>query len=93
MPTHTIGRDLPRVSADAAITYLNAAQVRTRYGGMSDMALWRWLNDEDLGFPQPLVINKRRFWNAAELTAWEQSQADLQPPTDQADLLDGPEAA
>ena len=81
MPTHTIGRDLPRVSADATVTYLNAAQVRTRYGGMSDMALWRWLNDEDLEFPQPLVINKRRFWNAAELTAWERSQAALQALT------------
>jgi len=45
------------------------------------MALWRWLNDEDLEFPQPLVINKRRFWNAAELTAWERSQAALQALT------------
>ena len=25
-----------------ATVYLNAQQVRTRYGGMSDMALWRW---------------------------------------------------
>ena len=32
--------------------YLNAAQVRTRYGGVSDMALWRWLHDEDLKFPK-----------------------------------------
>ena len=39
MPTHTIGRGLPRISKDATVTYLNAAQVRTRYGGMSDMAL------------------------------------------------------
>ena len=75
MPTHTIGRDLPRVSADASVTYLNAAQVRTRYGGISDMALWRWLNDEVLKFPQPFRINGRRFWKASDLTAWESSRA------------------
>jgi len=51
--------------------YLNAAQVRTRYGGVSDMALWRWLHDEDLKFPKPLRINGRRFWNERELTAWD----------------------
>jgi len=26
------------------------------------MTVWRWLRDEDLGFPEPLVINGRRFW-------------------------------
>ena len=75
MPTHTIGRDLPRISKDATVTYLNAAQVRTRYGGMSDMALWRWLRDETLGFPKPLIINNRRFWLAAALTDWERTRA------------------
>ena len=74
MSTHTIGRDLPRVSADAATVYLNAAQVRSRYGGMSDMALWRWLHDEELGFPQPVRINKRRFWKATDLSAWERTR-------------------
>ena len=75
MPTHTIGRDLPRVSVDASTIYLNAAQVRSRYGGMSDMALWRWLHDDELGFPQPIRINGRRFWKASELTAWERTRA------------------
>ena len=56
MPTHTIGRDLPAASVDAETVYLNAAQVRSRYGGMSDMALWRWLQDDDLGFPKPFRI-------------------------------------
>jgi predicted DNA-binding transcriptional regulator AlpA len=74
MPTHA-GRELPRVSVDATTIYLNAAQVRTRYGGMSDMALWRWLQDETLGFPKPLVINNRRFWLAAALSDWERMRA------------------
>ena len=46
------------MSEDADTIYLNAAQVRSRYGGMSDMALWRWLRDETLGFPKPLIIRQ-----------------------------------
>jgi predicted DNA-binding transcriptional regulator AlpA len=69
------GRELPRASPDADTVYLNAAQVRRRYGGMSEMALWRWLQDETLGFPKPLIINNRRFWSAAALTAWERKHA------------------
>ena len=75
MPTHTIGRDLPRISKDVTVTYLNAAQVRTRYGGMSDMALWRWIHDGKLGFPPPIRINGRRFWRSDVLTAWEDTRA------------------
>jgi predicted DNA-binding transcriptional regulator AlpA len=75
MPTRTIGRDLPQISADVTVTYLNAAQVRTRYGGVSDMALWRWLHDEKLGFPQPIRINGRRFWKASDLIDWERRRA------------------
>jgi predicted DNA-binding transcriptional regulator AlpA len=71
MPTQTVRREPPSVSADAATTYLTAGQVRRRYGGMSDMALWRWLRDEKLGFPQPLRINRRRFWREMDLIAWE----------------------
>jgi len=67
--------DLPRNSAEALIIYLNAAQVRTRYGGISDMALWRWLRDKDLQFPQPIRINGRRFWKASDLHAWERRRA------------------
>jgi predicted DNA-binding transcriptional regulator AlpA len=94
MTTHSAGRDLPRVSSDATITYLNAAQVRTRYGGMSDMALWRWLRDDELGFPKPLVINGRRFWKASELTAWEATMAPDRPlPSVERDGAPEPEAA
>lgn len=74
MPSHAAGRDLPRASVDADTVYLNAAQVRTRYGGMSDMALWRWLRDETLDFPKPLIINNRRFWLAAALSDWERKR-------------------
>ena len=70
------------------ITYLTSAQVRKRYGGVSDMALWRWLHDVSLGFPKPLRIQGRRFWRLTDLVAWERAQTpesppvDLQPPAD-----------
>jgi len=64
------------------ITYLTAAQVRQRYGGVSDMALWRWLRDEKLGFPRPLRIQSRRFWRLTDLVAWERAQNPESPPAD-----------
>jgi predicted DNA-binding transcriptional regulator AlpA len=70
MATGTIGRELPRTDAT---TYLNSPQVRSRYGGMSDMALWRWLSNDELGFPKPIRINRRRFWKESDLTAWARS--------------------
>lgn len=53
---------------------LTAIQVRTRYGRVSDMALWRWLHDEKMGFPQPLFINRRRYWKLSDLLRWEAEQ-------------------
>ena len=53
--------------------FLTARQTRQRYGGISDMWLWRRLHD-DSGFPKPLVINRRRFWRLSELIMWERSR-------------------
>ncbi len=58
-------------SPDAGIVYRTSAQVRARYGGVSDMTLWRWLRDEDLAFPQPIRIKGRRLWSEESLAAWE----------------------
>jgi predicted DNA-binding transcriptional regulator AlpA len=55
-------------------TFLPAGQVRIRYG-VSDMAIWRWLRNEQLNFPRPIRINGRRFWKRTELEAWEASRA------------------
>jgi predicted DNA-binding transcriptional regulator AlpA len=56
------------------IVYLTATQVRARYGGVSDMTLWRWLRDKDLGFPKPCRINRLRYWKDSELTEWERTR-------------------
>jgi predicted DNA-binding transcriptional regulator AlpA len=39
---------------------LNSTQVRQIFGGISDMSLWRWVKDENLGFPPPVYIQRRR---------------------------------
>lgn len=44
-----------------------ARTVRNRFGGVSSMTLWRWVRDENLGFPQPIAINKVRYWKAIDI--------------------------
>jgi hypothetical protein len=59
--------------------YLDACAVRRRYGGRSDMALWRWARDPDLGFPSPIYIGKYRYWKLADLIAWERTRPTRNP--------------
>lgn len=35
----------------------------------------RWIADPDLGFPQPMMINGRRFWTLRRIREWERAQA------------------
>jgi predicted DNA-binding transcriptional regulator AlpA len=53
---------------------LTARQVYERFS-VSDMTLWRWLNDPDLDFPRPIVINHRRYFRLNEIEQWERRQA------------------
>jgi len=54
--------------------FVPAPEVCARYG-ISQMSLWRWLNDPELGFPRPIQIRRRNFWPLAELVAWERATA------------------
>jgi len=56
--------------------YLPSRPLRRRYHDISDMTLWRWLNDDELGFPRPVIINGRRYWLISELEAWESALRD-----------------
>lgn len=49
---------------------ITATALRETLGGVSDMSLWRWLNDPAMNFPKPVVINRRRYWRQADITAW-----------------------
>lgn len=51
---------------------LKAAAVRALCGDVSDMTLWRWLQERD--FPQPIYIAGRRFWKEADVLAWLDAQ-------------------
>ena len=49
---------------------ISASTVRHICGGVSDMSLWRWLNDPDLGFPRPIKIGNRRYWREGDILAF-----------------------
>ena len=55
---------------DATDRFLTAKQVRARYGDVSDMWLWRRLHDGS-DFPQPTIINSRRYFRLSKLINWE----------------------
>ncbi|MDB5444728.1 MAG: transcriptional regulator [Phenylobacterium sp.] len=67
--------------ANAAVyvppTYLSATQVRQRYGNVSQMTIWRWLNNPELGFPRPHYIARRRYFLLTELEAFDARQSVL----------------
>jgi predicted DNA-binding transcriptional regulator AlpA len=62
--------------------FLTATQVRQRFGGISDMTLWRWMHDSRVGFPQPIVINRRRYFPASAIDAFYERQASRITGTD-----------
>lgn len=53
---------------------ITAATVRNALGGVSDMTLWRWLNDSALNFPRPLKIQSRRYWRENDVAEWLQQR-------------------
>lgn len=35
------------------------------------MTLWRWLNNENVNFPKPIYINRRRYFRISDVLEWE----------------------
>lgn len=69
----TLGKG-SNVRASETPTFLSAADVKRRYGGVSDMWLHRRLRFDN--FPQPVRLagggpRSRRMWRLADLEAWE----------------------
>jgi hypothetical protein len=58
----------------APLCFVNSRQLKQRYGGVSDMWVFRRLRD-DSGFPQPMLIRGRRFWRLSDLAKWERTRA------------------
>lgn len=55
---------------------IQANAVRELCGDISDMSLWRWLNNPDLSFPKPIYIGRRRYWKEADVLAWLEAQEE-----------------
>jgi predicted DNA-binding transcriptional regulator AlpA len=55
--------------------WCGTARVRIRYNEVSSRTIDRWIRDPDLAFPQPTMINRRRFWRLGELRQWERQRA------------------
>ena len=53
--------------------YLPAKAVCARYG-ISDRTLDRWLENDSLNFPLPLLINGRRYFSEGDLQAFERAR-------------------
>jgi hypothetical protein len=67
------------IQAEAGDCFLTTRQLRTRYGGTSEMWVWRRLH-HDPDFPHPLVISGRRLWKLSELVAWERKLVMTRAP-------------
>jgi predicted DNA-binding transcriptional regulator AlpA len=68
----------PQLAKDLATRYgaaefIPARIVWERYG-ITSMSLHRWLINEDLNFPRPLMIGRFRYWRLEELLAWESTR-------------------
>jgi len=61
--------------------YLPRKRVRAERYGVCEMTLWRWERDESLGFPKPISINGRKFYDVTELEAWERKRVTARAPT------------
>jgi predicted DNA-binding transcriptional regulator AlpA len=64
----------PGVAGRASGALLPARAVLARYG-VVDRTLDRWIANQKLNFPRPIVINKRRYFREADLIAFEVRRA------------------
>lgn len=53
--------------------YLTGPQVTQRYQ-ISNMTLYRWQHDENLNFPKPMTVNRRKYFKESDLADWDRSQ-------------------
>ncbi len=51
---------------------LTGPQVRARYGGVSDMWIWRREN-LDPEWPKPILIGRRKYYDEDELDAYDEA--------------------
>jgi hypothetical protein len=52
---------------------LTSGALAARYGVVV-RTIDRWAEDPKLNFPKPIIVNRRRYWSAAELDQWDRSR-------------------
>ena len=63
------------MSATPKPVYVRVAEVRARYGGVSDM--WIARKQRDFEFPAAVYLGGRdRFWRLDELAAWDRAMIE-----------------
>jgi hypothetical protein len=55
---------------------LPTRMIKERYG-VGQRTVDRWIVDETLGFPQPTMINRRRYFALDQLENWERERATI----------------
>lgn len=60
---------------DKGKQFITRRKLRARFGDISEMTLWRWERDRELGFPKPLTIHGRKFYDLSQIEDWERSRA------------------
>lgn len=56
-----------------------APSVREMVGGITEVTLWRWLNQPEyaaLNFPKPVKIATRNYWRVGDIESWIADQMD-----------------
>jgi hypothetical protein len=62
---------MPKYQEDGEL--IPDARVAQRYG-VHSITVGRWDANHELGFPAPVIINRRKYRRRAELEAWERSR-------------------
>jgi len=57
---------------------LPTQKVADRYG-VSRRSVERWEDDPKLEFPRAMVVNRRKYFDLAQLEAWERRRARRSP--------------
>jgi predicted DNA-binding transcriptional regulator AlpA len=70
-------RGCPAAGTDEV--FLSSMQLRHRYG-ITDMALWRWLNDPTVAYPKPMTVGGRRYWKLSAVQEFEIQQTQKRAP-------------
>jgi predicted DNA-binding transcriptional regulator AlpA len=71
--------DLTNASIPGDDRFLPARAVWERYG-VTSMSLYRWLADEQMGFPRPIYFGRFRHWRLSDLIAWEMARPNTGKP-------------